>query len=171
MAADQSEKKSRVVRKVPVVSQIATHLMKDIQQGVWPVGARLETIRELAARFDTSVRTIHSALSELEQKGYVACRQGAGTYVVRTTPEFTLADTAILCPEAKGHIFGDLTALLCNGLHRLGMLPITADLSNDSMEHKSAGQLQIPPRLGLCPTVAKREKTSLRHDHLDQPEW
>ncbi len=135
MSTKKLNTKSRVTRKVPVVSQIATHLLKDIQQGVWPVGARLDTMRDLADRFETSVRSIHAALSELERKGYVVCRQGAGTYVARTAPEFTLADTAVLCLEAKGHIFGDLTALLCQGLHELNMLPITADLSRGSPNH------------------------------------
>lgn len=125
-----------MARKVPVTDRIAKRLAHEIEAGAWPIGGRMDTVRDLADRFETSVRTVHLALGELETRGYIVRKQGSGTYVARTEPELTMSDTVVLCVEATGHVFGDLASMLCKGLHSHGMLPMTADMATTDVAEK-----------------------------------
>lgn len=120
--------KTRVMKQVPLADRIARRLALDIDAGAWPVGARLSSVRDLCARFDTSVRTVHLALSELESRGYVACHPRVGTVIMQAEPGFTAADSVVLCLETSGHVYGDVASRLFKGLHALGMLPVSADV-------------------------------------------
>ncbi len=108
---------------------IADQLRREIESGLYPVGASFRSVRELSRRFDVSLRTVHLALGLLEDRGYIARRHGSGTRVLKTDRPFSVADSAVLCIEARGHVFGELAARLARGLRTLGMFPIMADIS------------------------------------------
>lgn len=65
----------------PRYSQIAATLRAEMEAGVWPVGAKLPAIDDLAARFGVAPLTMRQALTTLEGEGLIRCRHGVGTFV------------------------------------------------------------------------------------------
>jgi DNA-binding transcriptional regulator YhcF (GntR family) len=61
--------------------QISWQIAYQIETGQYPEGARLPTIRELAASFRIDPNTVRSVYGRLVDAGYVTTRQGSGTYV------------------------------------------------------------------------------------------
>ncbi len=56
----------------------------------YPVGARLPTETDLAARFDVSRPIVREALARLREDGVIVSRQGSGSYVLRQPADTTL---------------------------------------------------------------------------------
>ena len=71
---------------LPLQVQLAEQLRYHIEAGTWRPGARLPTVRELAAALRINYNTVRSALQELERGGYVVTEQGRGTFVSTTPP-------------------------------------------------------------------------------------
>lgn len=67
---------------VPLTEQIVRQLAQRIDDGVLLPGARLPSVRQLAARLEVSVHTVLVALERLTGLGYVASRPGAGYFVL-----------------------------------------------------------------------------------------
>lgn len=59
-------------------------LRGELEQGLYPLHARLPTAAELGARFATSRNTILRALERLQAEGYIEPRQGSGCFVLKT---------------------------------------------------------------------------------------
>lgn len=59
-------------------------LRRELEQGVYPLHARLPSAAEFCARFNSSRNTILRALERLEAEGYIESRRGAGTFVLKT---------------------------------------------------------------------------------------
>lgn len=66
---------------IPLYLQISETLIREIAAGRLADGERLPPERNLAKRFDTTVRTLRKALAELEKKGLLERIQGSGNYV------------------------------------------------------------------------------------------
>jgi GntR family transcriptional regulator, transcriptional repressor for pyruvate dehydrogenase complex len=75
-----------VARSLPVFVQVANQLIAAVQDGRFPVGARLPSEQQLAAQFGVSRPSIREALSCLQFEGYVAPRQGSRTVVTSVVP-------------------------------------------------------------------------------------
>ncbi len=76
--------------------QVAEQLRQLIDSGEFPVGCRLPTERELAAKLGISRPTVREALIALEVDGRVRIRVGSGIYVLAArepmaTPDLTVA--------------------------------------------------------------------------------
>ena len=56
-------------------------LQKRIEDGMYPVGSKLPSIRSLAGEFHLVIRTIQLVLEALEDEGYVVTVPGKGSYV------------------------------------------------------------------------------------------
>ena len=65
----------------PAYRRILEEIRSRIESGNLKSGARLESERELAGRCGVSLMTARHAMKELENKGLVTRRVGAGTYV------------------------------------------------------------------------------------------
>ena len=65
-------------------------LVEEIISGNYPVGSRLPTDRELAARFNTSRINVFRALEQLKQLGIINSRKRAGT-VIAAIPDAELS--------------------------------------------------------------------------------
>ncbi|GAA4214436.1 GntR family transcriptional regulator [Actinocatenispora rupis] len=65
----------------PLALSLAASLEREILSGHWPVGSKLPTERELAARSRVSRQVVREAFDELERAGFIIRRQGSGTYV------------------------------------------------------------------------------------------
>jgi DNA-binding transcriptional regulator YhcF (GntR family) len=66
---------------VPPYEQVRAQLANRITAGELPVGARLPTVRQLAADLGLAVNTVARAYRELELAGLVLTRGRAGTFV------------------------------------------------------------------------------------------
>ncbi len=66
---------------VPLYVQIKEHLRQQIESGVYPLGARLPSERELSRTFQVSRMTARQALQLLASDGFVSARVGKGTFV------------------------------------------------------------------------------------------
>lgn len=66
---------------VPPFEQLRTQLARQIQDRTLPVGARLPTIRHLAADLGLAVNTVLRAYRELEEAGLIETRGRAGSFV------------------------------------------------------------------------------------------
>jgi len=65
----------------PLYQRLVAVLRDEIVKGVHPVGSKLPTEEELAARFEVSRHTVREALRQLRLDGLVSSRRGAGTTV------------------------------------------------------------------------------------------
>lgn len=66
---------------VPPFEQLRAQLARMIQDGTLAVGARLPTIRRLAADLGLAANTVGRAYRELEEAGLIETRRAAGSYV------------------------------------------------------------------------------------------
>ena len=66
---------------VPLYIQLKEHLRMQIETGIYPVGARLPSERELAQLYNVSRMTARQALQLLAKDGFTHSRVGKGTYV------------------------------------------------------------------------------------------
>ena len=75
--------------KIPMYQTIHDDILKDIVLGMYAVGDRLMTEREVSERYQVSRITSKKALELLEQEGVIVRRQGAGSYVNRIPESMT----------------------------------------------------------------------------------
>ena len=71
-------------------AQLAEQLTEQIREGVFQVGDRMPSVRELSRREDVSISTVTTAYGLLEERGWVEARPKSG-YYVRRRQEDTLA--------------------------------------------------------------------------------
>jgi DNA-binding FadR family transcriptional regulator len=66
--------------------RIEQQIAADIERGVYAVGQRLPSERDLAQKFEVSRTTIREAMIALELDGMVDVRTGSGVYVTHKSP-------------------------------------------------------------------------------------
>jgi len=74
------------VKPLPLYERIKTHLLTRIQSGEWQDGAKIPSEHELMAAIGASRMTIHRALRELQQEGFLRRVQGRGTFIQPKQP-------------------------------------------------------------------------------------
>jgi DNA-binding transcriptional regulator YhcF (GntR family) len=70
----------------PLFDQLRTQIIAGVRTGQLAAGARLPTVRELAARLGLAVNTVARAYRELEVAGILETRGRFGTFVARQDP-------------------------------------------------------------------------------------
>lgn len=65
----------------PAYRRVKDHVLSHILAGDWVVGDRIPSEHELKNQFGVSRMTVHRALRELTEEGYVSRTVGAGTFV------------------------------------------------------------------------------------------
>jgi DNA-binding transcriptional regulator YhcF (GntR family) len=79
----------------PLFDQLRTQIIGGVRNGRLAAGARLPTVRELAARLGLAVNTVARAYRELESAGILETRGRFGTFVARQDPaDVTMAAAA-----------------------------------------------------------------------------
>lgn len=69
--------------QLPVYIQIHDQIKSEIEQGIWKIGDRLPSERELAVKFNVSRMTLRQAIQNLADEGILERKIGSGTYVAR----------------------------------------------------------------------------------------
>jgi DNA-binding transcriptional regulator YhcF (GntR family) len=97
----------------PLFDQLRTQIIGGVRNGQLAAGARLPTVRELAARLGLAVNTVARAYRELESAGILETRGRFGTFVARQDPaDVTMAAAArAFVDTAQGLGIGEAEAL------------------------------------------------------------
>lgn len=75
---------------LPVYLQIHDKIKEDIEKGIWQIGDRLPSERELAIQFHVSRMTLRQAIQTLADEGILERKIGSGTYVARQKVQETM---------------------------------------------------------------------------------
>lgn len=90
---------------LPAYIKIHDAIKKDIDEGVWLIGDRLPSERDLADHFEVSRMTLRHAVTLLVEEGILERRVGSGTYVashrVRDKMRGTTSFTEIVHSQGK----------------------------------------------------------------------
>lgn len=129
---------------LPLYHQVAGILRQRIEEGIYPVGARLQSEDEFAAEFDVSRATVRQATGALVMEGLIVRSQGRGTFVANPPPRSVL----------KQRFRGSLSDLMAES-HRAG----TRDIE---VEHDA----QFPAYVGKALHLAKPEGTIVRRTRM-----
>lgn len=78
---------------LPVYIQIHDKLKEEIEQGLWKIGDRLPSERELAVSFGVSRMTLRQAIQTLADEGILERKIGSGTYVAREKVQEKMSGT------------------------------------------------------------------------------
>jgi GntR family transcriptional regulator len=65
----------------PIYLQIMEEVKKRAVRGRYAPGARLPSVRDMAAEMGVNPNTMSRAYSELEREGFLSARRGGGSYV------------------------------------------------------------------------------------------
>src|SRR5512143_2565624 len=88
MSSPPNQKRARSDVKMarrPLYRAIADTLHRQLAGGGLSPGAKLPTVRRLAARFGVSVVTVSKALQALQREGQVTCIPAVGAFVSAAT--------------------------------------------------------------------------------------
>lgn len=69
----------------PIYAQLVERIKTDIVSGVYPPGARLPSVRELAAAAAVNPNTMQKAFAELERTGLIITMRTSGRIVTEDT--------------------------------------------------------------------------------------
>ena len=113
---------------IPLYAQIADAVRLAIAVGELREGQALSSVRQLSAELRVNPATVVQAYGELEQDGFVATRQGAGTFVQAVGKELRTRERR----KAARRLVRDLV----RDAGRLGVSP--EDL-RDALDHEMNG--------------------------------
>lgn len=66
---------------VPIYVQLKDAIKHAVKAGVYPQGAQLPTVRQLAVQLKINANTVSRAYAELEREGVLSTQQGRGTFI------------------------------------------------------------------------------------------
>ena len=66
----------------PIYLQIVQEVKRRSIRGVYPLGGKLPSVRDLAAEMGVNPNTMARAYAELEREGFLITRRGEGSFVV-----------------------------------------------------------------------------------------
>ena len=67
----------------PIYQQLTGQLTERIVSGVFPAGAKMPSVRDLAAEAGVNPNTMQRALAALEESGLVSAQRNTGRYVTQ----------------------------------------------------------------------------------------
>jgi len=98
--------KSRIQGTEPSYQRIKSHVLEQIQKGVWREGDAIPAENALATEFGVSRMTANRALRELTDEQVLVRVQGSGTFVAQQKFQSTLVMIQGIAQEvqARGHV-------------------------------------------------------------------
>jgi len=101
MSADAA---SPLLASQPRYVLLAQALMKDIAQGVYPVGSLLPTEYGLCTQFGLSRHTVREAIRRLQERGLVTRKRGVGTAVKTSKVEARYVHSAVQMSDLMQYV-------------------------------------------------------------------
>lgn len=95
----------------PIYSQIIEHIKLFIVSGQLPAGAKISSVRELAAEAGVNPNTMQRALSELERMGLV--------YSNRTSGRFITVEASVIA-DAKDELARESISAFLENMNNIG---------------------------------------------------
>lgn len=124
--------------------RIARKLAKAIEDGVYEVGQRLPSERELAQSFEVSRPTVREAIIALELDGLVDVRLGSGVYVMNRRPPAGEEHVKDIGPfellEARRAIEGEACAMAATRITKEQLAELSA-LVGEMRDDNSQGEI------------------------------
>lgn len=89
----------------PLYQRIKGYIVERIRQGEWTVGQQVPSENRLVAELKVSRMTVHRALRELTEEGFLARVRGVGTFVRGSPGQTSLMELRNIAEEirARGH--------------------------------------------------------------------
>lgn len=94
----------------PIYIQLVEELQSRIISGRYPPGAKVDSVRELAAEAAVNPNTMQRALAELEQRGLLRAERTSGRFVTEDT-ELIAAERRSLAKEKIDAFVRDMSVL------------------------------------------------------------
>ena len=93
----------------PRFQLVKDFLLNGINNQRYPVGSRIPTEMQLAQQFNVSRMTVHKAIRDLVNAGYLVRYQGQGTFVCEQKPVSAFADIRNIADEIRlrGHQYSN----------------------------------------------------------------
>lgn len=95
----------------PIWTQLTEQLTERIVSGVYPLGSRMPSVRDLAAQAGVNPNTMQRALAQLETDGLVATNRTAGR---------TVTEDADAVEHVRQNLAEDKMELYVSGMATLG---------------------------------------------------
>ncbi len=118
----------------PLYTQLVEHLTRQIAAGEWPPGARLPSVRELAADMGVNPNTMQRALAELERQALVHAERTAGRFVTEDGGRIAATRAAL----AAGHIRAFAAEMAALGYTRAELLAALTELPDPIQPEEDA---------------------------------
>ncbi|WP_226633445.1 FadR/GntR family transcriptional regulator [Novosphingobium profundi] len=142
--------------------ELSQTLLREISEGVFPVGSRLPAERELATRYDVSRTTVRETMIALEVQGVVEVRVGSGAYVLQmpgAAAQPGINVTAFELTEARLLIEGESAALAATQASEKDIAAIAASLEAIARETNDVTESELADRdfhLGIARATRNR---------------
>jgi len=92
-----------VLRDSPRQREIVDALRARIVAGELAPGDRIPSVTELAAAHEASTRTVQSALTHMQENGFISSKPGAGSFVAEAPPHLTnFGVVFVVAPQPDG---------------------------------------------------------------------
>jgi len=118
----------RLAEKHTKSAVIYKAIEKQIAVGKLKAGERIQSIRNIARQFSSSLSVVQVALKNLENDSLIESKHGSGTFV-KAKKMGNLSRTVFLSIPEEGHIYGELTSTIRNKLIERGFIPVSVDYS------------------------------------------
>ena len=90
--------------ELPIYSQLVERIRQAIVSGAMPPGARLSSVRDLAAEAGVNPNTMQRALQELERAGLVYANRTTGRFVTEDTDRIETARKEMAAVQVRGFL-------------------------------------------------------------------
>ncbi len=117
---DQGTHVSRsTVKAPPLYEMVKSHILRQIERGVWRESARVPSENELVKQFNISRMTANRALRELTAEGRLLRVRGVGTFVAKRKARSHLLEICNIAEEVelRGHDYSGM--VVCNRTEKL----------------------------------------------------
>ena len=111
----------------PIWTQLTEQLTERIVSGIYPLGCRMPSVRELAAEAGVNPNTMQRALAQLEADGLVSTNRTAGR---------TVTEDAASVEQVRHNLAEDKMELYVTGMATLGY---TETEAADMLLHRRRG--------------------------------
>ena len=89
---------------LPIYAQLVERIQQAVASGALPPGARLSSVRELAAEAGVNPNTMQRALQELEREGLVYANRTTGRFVTEDIERIRAAKQALAAVQVRSFL-------------------------------------------------------------------